>query len=224
MICLLLPLVGPMQSWGTRSRFQERDTEGEPTKSGVVGILCAAIGRDRDASLQDFSQVDLGVRVDREGILRREFQTAEGVALAKGGISPDAQISNRAWLADAAFLAALSGPESLLRQAHSALANPKWALFLGRKSYTPSQPIYLPDGLVEAEDLRGALLNKPLLAPTRGGTDRIRLVLPADQTSGETRMDDPLSFAYGRRSYALRNVRTEFVPLGEVPQEVRHGA
>nr|WP_208597066.1 CRISPR-associated protein Cas5 [Syntrophobacter fumaroxidans] len=39
---LLMACVGPMQAWGTRSRFQERDTEREPSKSGVVGLLCAA--------------------------------------------------------------------------------------------------------------------------------------------------------------------------------------
>ena len=44
---LLLRLQGPMQSWGTTSRFDERDTQLEPSKSGVLGLVCAAIGRDR---------------------------------------------------------------------------------------------------------------------------------------------------------------------------------
>ena len=45
---LLLRLVGPMQSWGTTSRFDERDTGKEPSKSGVVGLLAAALGIDRE--------------------------------------------------------------------------------------------------------------------------------------------------------------------------------
>ncbi|MCA9878634.1 MAG: CRISPR-associated protein Cas5, partial [Thermomicrobiales bacterium] len=34
---VLLRLAGPMQSWGTQSRFLERDTGMEPSKSGVLG-------------------------------------------------------------------------------------------------------------------------------------------------------------------------------------------
>ena len=47
MATLLLRLQGPMQSWGTTSRFDERDTQLEPSKSGVLGLVCAALGRDR---------------------------------------------------------------------------------------------------------------------------------------------------------------------------------
>ena len=54
---LLIPCVGPMQSWGTRSRFQERDTEREPSKSGIIGLLCAALGRDRNESVDDLADL-----------------------------------------------------------------------------------------------------------------------------------------------------------------------
>jgi len=40
---LLLRLAGPMQSWGLSSRFTIRDTSLEPSKSGVLGLLCAAL-------------------------------------------------------------------------------------------------------------------------------------------------------------------------------------
>jgi CRISPR system Cascade subunit CasD len=41
-----LPLLidGPMQSWGFASRFQRRTTGLYPTKSGVIGLICAAMG------------------------------------------------------------------------------------------------------------------------------------------------------------------------------------
>lgn len=45
---LLLRLVGPMQSWGTTSRFDQRDTGKDPSKSGVIGLLAAAMGIDRE--------------------------------------------------------------------------------------------------------------------------------------------------------------------------------
>ena len=48
MAVLLLRLAGQMQSWGTQSRFSNRDTDLEPSKSGVIGLLCAAMGIPRD--------------------------------------------------------------------------------------------------------------------------------------------------------------------------------
>jgi len=97
---LLIPCVGPMQSWGTRSRFQERDTEREPSKSGVIGLLCAALGRDREAPIDDLAILRIGVRVDQEGKLDVDFQTAQNVAVASGGPSQDL-LSNRHYLSDA---------------------------------------------------------------------------------------------------------------------------
>ena len=42
---LVLRLAGPLQSWGSSSRFTRRSTEAFPTKSGIVGLLAAAQGR-----------------------------------------------------------------------------------------------------------------------------------------------------------------------------------
>jgi len=76
MTTLLLRLAGPMQSWGTQSRFDHRDTGLEPSKSGVVGLLCAALGRPRAADGSDLAALRMGVRVDREGVLKVDYQTA----------------------------------------------------------------------------------------------------------------------------------------------------
>ena len=64
---LLLRLVGPMQSWGTTSRFDERDTGKEPSKSGVIGLLAAALGIDREnwVDLAPLTRLRMGVRHDR---------------------------------------------------------------------------------------------------------------------------------------------------------------
>ncbi|WP_328965794.1 CRISPR-associated protein Cas5 [Streptomyces virginiae] len=42
---MLLRLTGPLQSWGTHSHFNERDTAAFPTLSGVLGLLACALGR-----------------------------------------------------------------------------------------------------------------------------------------------------------------------------------
>jgi len=46
---LALLLDGPLQSWGLASRFQRRSTGLYPTKSGVIGIICAAMGLAKDS-------------------------------------------------------------------------------------------------------------------------------------------------------------------------------
>ncbi len=153
---LLICCAGPMQSWGTRSRFQERDTEREPSKSGVIGMLCAALGRDRSEPVDDLAALKMGIRVDREGRLEKDFQTAQNVAVAGGNTTQDL-LSNRYYLSDAVFLIGLEGPAELLKSLHIALARPVWPLFLGRKSYVPSEPFFLTDGLQDNVTLHDAL-------------------------------------------------------------------
>ena len=43
MSTLLLRLAGPVQSWGIDSKFEVRRTENAPSKSGVTGLLAAAL-------------------------------------------------------------------------------------------------------------------------------------------------------------------------------------
>ena len=64
---LLLRLAAPLQSWGEDSKFETRRTRREPTKSGVIGLLAAALGRRRDEPLDDLRGLRFAVRVDQEG-------------------------------------------------------------------------------------------------------------------------------------------------------------
>lgn len=224
---LLIPCVGPMQSWGTRSRFQERDTEREPSKSGVIGMLCAALGRDRSEPVDDLAMLKMGVRVDREGKLEKDFQTAQDVAVAGGNTTQDL-LSNRYYLADASFLVGLEGPSELLTSLHVALARPKWPLFLGRKSYVPSEPFFQKDGLQDKVMLQDALsdfrflipeeeLQHRLAAAKKGRSDKIRFVIESDRVTHEVRSDQPKSFALGRREFLQRYVATSYRDIAEFP-------
>ena len=49
-----------MQSWGVQSHFPERDSGREPSKSGVIGLLCAALGRPRTVSIADLAALRKG--------------------------------------------------------------------------------------------------------------------------------------------------------------------
>jgi CRISPR system Cascade subunit CasD len=239
MATLLLRLAGPMQSWGVRSRFTIRDTGREPSKSGVIGLLCAALGKpaletddDGTPRLAALSALRMGVRVDREGIMARDYHTAGGGdwqgkpygVLKASGKTGDPLPSIRYYLAGAHFLVGLEGPLPLLEVLNRALAAPVWQLSLGRKAFLPGIPIHLPDtrpegpGLV-ADALEPALLSVPLghpldiAAEVGKRPERIRFVTEAEDGE-ETCADVPLDFA--RRRFGERRVSTGFRPVEEV--------
>lgn len=232
MATLLLRLAGPMQSWGTRSRFTERDTELEPSKSGLVGLICAALGRPRTEDVSDLAALKMGVRVDHEGTVERDYHTAggvDGIIRASGKLSRDAVLSNRYYLADADFLVGLEGDEPLLREIEQALRAPRWQLFLGRKSFVPSVPVFLPGGGLRQVPLREALESEPwpmepLALPVHRYSDnRLRLVLEADfDTDGhEVRLDQPIGAAFATRSFGPRAIVQAFIEKErrDVPQQ-----
>ncbi len=210
MAALLLRLQGPMQSWGTTSRFDERDTQLEPSKSGVVGLLCAALGRDRSEPVDDLAALRMGVRVDHEGVPMRDYQTATGVLIAGNGKADLGRtvVSPRFYLSDASFLVGLEGAdEVLLQQLHQALQRPVWPLALGRKSFAPAAPVFLPDGLVP-QPLQAALQDYDSAHHPRPAK-RMRLLLE-HPSHGAIRLDQPVA-PFAQRRFGPRFVHTEFV-------------
>ncbi|ACO77934.1 CRISPR-associated protein, CT1976 [Azotobacter vinelandii CA] len=207
MATLLLCLQGPMQSWGTTSRFDERDTQLEPSKSGVLGLVCAALGRDRREPLEDLAALRMGVRVDREGVPLRDYQTATGVLIASGKADPRRTVvSPRFYLSDAVFLVGLESADSaLLERIQGALRRPVWPLALGRKSFVPGMPVFLADGLLHA-DLLSALSGYPPLVPwAPGGSVRLAL---EDLREGSVRLDQPVG-PFAERRFGPRFVKQE---------------
>jgi CRISPR system Cascade subunit CasD len=212
---LLLRLSGPMQSWGTTSRFDERDSQLEPSKSGVIGLICAALGRDRTEPVDDLACLRMGVRVDREGVLMRDYQTATGVLSADGKVNWERTVvSPRYYLANAAFLVGLEGDDrQLLARIHAALGAPVWPLFLGRKSFPPGEPIWLANAILE-QDLKSALLAWPRMAKPRKKADEqkpLRLVLE-NPRSGAMRMDQPVA-PFSQRRFGPRYILSEAVDV-----------
>jgi len=229
MMTLLLRLQGPMQAWGTQSRFEHRDTGREPSKSGVIGLICAALGRPREAPVDDLVALRMGVRVDREGQIKLDYHTAGGgswrgrnYGVAKSDGSPGQTVlSRRLYLADADFLVGLEGDgpeqEALLREIDAHLDNPHWFLFLGRKGFVPGCPPRLPDVPPLGPGLRTGSVSEVLTSyPWPQYNDKpipeVRFIW--DDPSGvssEVRRDVPVSFAIGNRRFRDRTVRTEFL-------------
>ena len=199
---LLLRLEGPMQSWGYRSRFDYRDTALEPTRSGVIGLICAAMGIARGEDISRFNSLRLGVRVDREGRPERDYHTALDVIKADGR-GTDTVVSYRDYLADASFTVGLeSSDRRLLDEIAEALQSPRWPLFLGRKAFPLAAPPVEPSHSVKPGALEEHLLS---------GQSNKRVVL--ETTDGErTQHDWPLCF--GVRQFKPRSTRTVFDTKG----------
>ncbi len=217
---LLLKLVAPMQSWGVQSNFTHRDTGFEPSKSGVIGLICAALGRDRAEPIDDLAALKMGVRVDRQGVVLKDYHTAKDVLKAGGGIK-GTELSDRFYIADAAFLVGFEGKETdraLLEKIQYHLRHPVWMLFLGRKAFPPSEPIWIanekgtPDGIRELP-LREALEKGHARLRLSGqGDNRARLVLE-DGQGDIARPDQPICFTKGARQFTVRRVKVDFFSL-----------
>lgn len=218
---VLLRLEGPMQSWGLTSRFDDRDSALEPTKSGVIGLCAAALGlaRDDTRSLARLASLTMAVRVDRQGSLARDFQTAGGGRFAgedygvykASGDAGDTVTSPRAYLADASFLVGLGGDAELVGEVASALQSPHWPLALGRRAFAPAAPIFagIVDGLPE-EAVRTA--TDP---PSR--CDKRRRMVVEVREGGAPRMDQPVSFKSDERRFAVRFVESRAWERPEQP-------
>lgn len=242
---LLLRLMGPMQSWGTTSRFDQRDTGKEPSKSGVIGLIAAAMGiaREEWTDLEPLTRLVMGVRHDRPGIPKHDYQTTgqgtEEVATSDGNIQIRSRMilangkypsgdhlgegvqSYRHYLADAAFLVGLECEDRLLMERiYAALQNPVWTLALGRKSYVPSESIWIENGLQDAP-LREVLAKWPWISSTRKWEkppEQLLVSLESDDGSGVLKMDQPLS-SFAERRFGTRFVRSVLI---DFPQEVTH--
>lgn len=69
---LFLRLEGPLQAWGDTSKFVIRRTMDAPTKSGVLGLVCCAMGWSRQKVIEDpIPDEDLCALAQRL-VLRRE--------------------------------------------------------------------------------------------------------------------------------------------------------
>jgi CRISPR system Cascade subunit CasD len=204
---LLLRLAAPLQSWGLASKFDTRDTAREPTKSGVIGLLAAALGRSRSDNLDDLQELCFGVRIDQPGILLRDYHTAQ----RKKGIT--SFVSTRYYLSDAVFLAGLEGEEDFLQTLVDALQNPVFPLYLGRRSCPPEGRLVL--GL-RALPLRQALEKETWQASqwyknkSAKQSEQVRLTIVSDAKPHEPgafpRRDLPVSFDQRHRRYDFRMV------------------
>ncbi|OHV33120.1 type I-E CRISPR-associated protein Cas5/CasD [Pseudofrankia sp. EUN1h] len=237
-----------MQSWAGPSMYNRRDTGTEPTKSGLIGLLAAAQGRRRTDSIEDLLGLVLGVRTDQPGTLLRDYHT---VSDYRGRPLPSAAVTGkhvqkptspakytgvteRFYLQDAVFVAAVGAPDPLLAALADALRNPAFPLALGRRACPPTQPLLLPPNRREKPDavtwpgaVDEVLREVPWQATPshKEKSDRrparpngIALPVTLDDPRGDdVRMDLPSTFDPLSRSFTSRRVRQDWVHLSSSP-------
>ena len=201
MATLLLRLAAPLQAWGADSKFETRKTNREPTKSGVIGLLAAALGlrRDEREALLRLTGLRFGVRVEREGQLLVDYHTA------KTQDEKTSYVTYRHYLQDAVFLAGIESTDTaLLQQLQQALLHPTLPLCLG----------------VRPGSLQEVLQAEPPLCPGR----QSRILLDADPLEPGTapQRDVPVSFDPHHRKYGYRSVRELWQKVPDSPETTEH--
>jgi len=216
---LALYLDGPLQSWGHQSRFDRRTSLSFPTRSGVLGMVCAAMGIDRAdaAALREIAGVGMTVFTFRQHGRLMDFHTVGGgfdpkterqwMVRKANRAKPDTVVTRREYLQDSRFGVILRGDPDLLQKMADGLAHPRWGLWLGRKSCIPASPVgqgLFPTETAALERLKAA-----------AGVNDIRRVVREAATFEEgtdTLMDAPLDFS--ERRFAPRRIAVEIPERG----------
>ncbi|MER5887539.1 type I-E CRISPR-associated protein Cas5/CasD [Streptomyces sp. NPDC001941] len=203
---LLLRLAAPLQAWGGPSRYNRRETRSQPTKSGVLGLLAAAEGRTREAPISDLIGLRLGVRIDQPGTLLRDYHTYSdyrGLPMLSAKTNAKGQqtrtspakytgVTQRFYLQDAVFVAALRGPRTLLEGLDEAVRHPVHPISLGRRSCPPTGRISL--GVRADAELEDALGEVPWQAGSHRRSQirdsSVSLEATVEDPAGEHRADD----------------------------------
>ena len=171
---LLFRLYGPMASWGEIAVGEMRHSEIKPSKSALLGLLAAALGITRDQDKQQQALANgyrFGIKMLSTGQVMRDYHTAQAPdsvgkfcyrtrrdELVIGRARLGTVLSNREYRTDSHALVAISAqthaPWSLPELAE-ALTQPRFHLYLGRKSCPLAAP--LSPAIRQADGFRAAL-------------------------------------------------------------------
>ncbi len=159
---LILKLHGPMQAWGEHTFEGSRPSANFPTRSGILGLLgaCLGINRNDKGRLENLAtSIGLAVRVDTRQLLRSDgtlkgfqvvkmidYHTVKGAREDYVGLKKHDTIQTwREYLYDAEFTVALWNHTNAalhIAQIESAVKQPLFTPYLGRRSCPISRPLF----------------------------------------------------------------------------------
>lgn len=241
---LIFQLQAPISAWGDTAVGEYRPTANYPSESALIGLLGAALGIERKDESRHQSlvaELRFAIGVQSSGRLLRDYQTAQvatEMILSKQphkvrrhelDVPADKRkdhlktiLSTRDYRQDAACLIAIqTTPEATLQLSElaQAIQQPKFVLYLGRKSCPPSVPLW-PQILEADNALQAMEMYREMLGSTSGDQQLPleRLVWGVGIEAGvqhdlqTVRKDRLLS-----RAHWQFGDRTEFVALLERP-------
>lgn len=238
-----LILDSPLQSWGVSSHpgIDFRTTLRHPTKSGVIGILSAAIGIDRFSSEEPklikslskqikvkFFEIPKFSETSEKKLMGQkitDFTTIDNALNAEGEKRKGSVVSKKEYLSDMRFAAILEiEDKECAAQVGKALKNPKWGIWLGRKCCIPSLPIFVEINTEEKKVFEAIWEKFNKLGIKYGKSTDFFSVESLDKNyifqKGDLRdiiMDEPLSFSrpncYVSRKIVKRYPQGEDAPL-----------
>lgn len=213
---LILKLDGVMQGWGGHTYEDWRPTELFPTRSGLLGLLGACLGIERQ-DIEKLNALAVSIcftvradfRADYTGkpiasLRLCDYHTIERARKVDGSENENPVQSYRWYLFDAPFtvvVEAITDAKITLNEISEALKKPVYTPFLGRRSCPITRPLLVP-GLSEPFEAANA---KEALARSGSGGQVIYTESPEWISDNRLRMRDvPL---YGRiRKFSTREV------------------
>lgn len=162
MRALIFQLYGPMASWGEAAVGEMRASHSTPSRSALVGLLCAGLGLKREQEveiLQLSQQLIFAVKQLSGGSLLRDYHTTQAPArnaskwalrtrkdeLAVDPARISTILSTREYRSDGYWLVAVQlatdASPKVLDKLQAALSTPTFVPYLGRKSCPTALPI-----------------------------------------------------------------------------------
>ncbi|MEM7180304.1 MAG: type I-E CRISPR-associated protein Cas5/CasD [Spirochaetota bacterium] len=155
---LVFRMYGPLASWGSVAVGEVRPSFSHPSKSAILGLVAAAMGYRRDEEekhLELAKSFQFAVKVWNRGVLLRDYHTVQVPPQGKQPFATRKEqlrtkldlktiLSSRDYYQDALYdvcLTNLSDTVSLEEIATS-LQQPKFPLYLGRKSCVLAAPLF----------------------------------------------------------------------------------
>jgi len=214
---LLLWLEGPLQSWGTSAKFNRRTSQDFPSRSAILGMVCAALGAGGEqkellGAFEPLAQTVVAyARLDKAGKAvpaRVQLQDFHMVGSGyddkdpwqtlhipkksdqKPAVGGGHKLTYRYYLVDSAFAVALAIPEPLRKDIEEAFGAPCWDISLGRKSCVPTEFVF--QGVHDSMD--SALARAGEIANEKQRAELFRVLEGAHEGEQLTLSDVPLRF------------------------------
>jgi CRISPR system Cascade subunit CasD len=130
-----------------------------------------------------------------------DFHTVLNTRRASGAVNNDPVVTRRQYLLEARFGIRLSGDAALLGEVAAALRNPRWGVWVGRKSCLPAPPVQIGGPYLSEPEAWQALVRAAgiSLETAEDGFSKVEEVAEF-KTGTDTYNDQPLSFGTGNSS------------------------